>query len=83
MVSGDWDETRAFARLPNLDIAFLHRAGREREEIMLALRVADPFAARPYLAAASPVLFWMQLSQAFYRAWLGYLTAAGLPHLID
>jgi hypothetical protein len=69
MASG-YDETRAFARLPNLDIAFIHHTGEEGEgeQIMLALRAMPSFAARPGLIEANSLLFWMRLSQAFYGA---------------
>ena len=75
------DEMRALARLPNLDIAFIHRTGEEGEgeQIMLGLRAMPSFAAQPDLIEANPLLFWMRLSQAFYGAWLGYLTAAIRP----
>jgi hypothetical protein len=80
MASGR-DETRVFARLPNLDIAFVHRAGGngEGEQVMLALRSAPALAARQDLVGANPVLMWMRLSQAFYGAWLGYLAAVATP----
>jgi hypothetical protein len=80
MASG-YDETRAFARLPDLDIAFIHRTGEEGEgeQIMLALRAMPSFAARPGLTEANSLLFWMRLSQAFYGAWLRYLTAVTTP----
>jgi hypothetical protein len=84
MASG-YHETRAFARLPDLDIAFIHRVdgGGGREETLLALRTVPSFAARPGLIEANPVLFWMRLSQAVCGAWLGYLTAvATSPWLI-
>jgi len=80
-VASSYDETRAFARLPNLDIAFIHRTGEEGEgeQIMLALRAMPSFAVRPDLTEANSLLFWMRLSQAFYGAWLGYLTAVTTP----
>ena len=82
MVSGERSETRVSARLPNLDIAVLHRAGGggEGEQVILALRAVPSFAARHAdLIGANPVLFWMRLSQAFFGAWLGYLTTVTTP----
>ena len=79
MVSGDYDETRAFARLPNLDIALIHRAGGAGEELMLALRAVPSFAARRDLTGADLVLSWMRLSQAFCRTWLDCITAVTTP----
>ena len=80
MASGR-DETRVFARLPNLDIAFLHRAGGEGEgeQFILALRAVPSPVARRDLIEANPVLFWMRLSQAFWGTWLGCLSAVATP----
>ena len=82
MASGDPEETRAYARLPGLDIAVLHRGGRggEGEQVVVALRAVPSFAAlgRP-LAAADPLLLWMGLAQAAWASWLGCLAAASAP----
>ena len=79
MVRGDYNETRVLARLPNLDIALVHRAGGAGEEFMLALRAVPSFAARQDLIEADPVLLWMRLSGAFFRAWFGCMTAVTTP----
>ena len=81
MASGDPDETRAYARLPGLDMAVLHRGGHGGgEEVVVALRTAPSFAAlgRP-LGAADPLLLWMGLAQAAWDSWLGCLAAATTP----
>ena len=83
------EETRAYARLPGLDIAVLHRGahGGDGEQVMVALRAAPSFAAlgRPAWAsadwaAADPLLLWMRLGQAMWVSWLGCcLGAASTP----
>ena len=82
MGSRDPDETRAFARLPCLDIAVVHRGawGEDGEQIMVALRAVPSFGAlgRP-LGAADPFLLWMRLAQAAWTSWLGCLAAASTP----
>ena len=82
MGSRDPDETRAFARLPGLDIAVLHRAARggDGEQVVVAVRTAPAFGAlgRP-VEVADPLLLWMGLAQAMWASWLGCLAAASAP----
>ena len=82
MASGDPDETRAYARLPGLDIAVLHRGARgmDGEQVVVALRATPPFTAlgRP-IAAADPLLLWLGLAQVAWASWLGCLAAASTP----
>jgi hypothetical protein len=81
MASGDPDETRAYASLPGLDIAVLHRGVHGGgEEVVVAFRTAPSFAApsRP-LGAADPLLLWMGLAQMAWASWLGCLAAASTP----
>ena len=81
MASGDPDETRAYARLPGLDIAVLHRGVHGGgEEVVVAFRTAPSCAApsRP-LGAADPLLLWMGLAQMAWASWLGCLAAASTP----
>ena len=84
MARGEPDETRAYARLPGLDIAVLHRAahGKDGEQVVVALRAAPSFGAlgRPTIgAAADPLMLWMGLTQAVWATWLGCLAAATRP----
>ena len=85
MARGDPDETRAYARLPGLDVAVLHRAahGGEGEQVMVALRAApsSPFGVlgRPAAGAADPLLLWVGLTQAMWAAWFNCLAAAARP----
>jgi hypothetical protein len=81
MASGVPDETRAYARLPGLDIAVLHRGVHGGgEEVVVAFRTAPSFAApRRPLGAADPLLLWMGLAQMAWASWLGCLAAASTP----
>ena len=82
MASGDPDETGAYARLPGLDLAVLHRGalGMDGAQVVVALRAVPSFAAlgRP-LGAADPLLLWMRLTQAVWASWLGCLAVASAP----
>ncbi|MBV1798670.1 hypothetical protein [Siccirubricoccus sp. G192] len=82
MASGERNETRAFARLPNLDIAIIHRGAQdhEGEQIMIAFRAAPSLEPLGRLIGpADPLLFWMRLSQMAWNSWLGCLAAATPP----
>lgn len=82
MASGDPGETRAYARLPGLDIAVLHRGahGDDGEQVMIALRAAPSFAALGHpFGAAHPFLLWAHLAQAAWASWLNCLAAASVP----
>lgn len=74
------DETRAVARLPNLDIEILHRKRPEEgaEYMSITLRATPSFRAMdeylnamggPMLAMLSP-LSWMGMAQAFWQPFL-------------
>ena len=82
MVGGDPDETRAFARLPGLDIAVLHRdaRGEDGEQVFIALKASPSFGAlaRP-MGAADPFLLWMRLMQLGWASWVSCLAAASTP----
>lgn len=72
----DYDETRALARLPNLDIELVHRQARDggAEEIALRLRAVPSFAAlEPLLAAANPFLLWAKAAELAWAPWLALL----------
>ena len=71
-----YDETRAVAKLPSLEIEIIHRRNRDDtgEMIGISLHAAPSFAAFDrYFAAANPWLFWTQLVEAAWAPWLGRL----------
>jgi hypothetical protein len=82
MASGDPDETGAYARLPGLDIAVLHRGalGMDGAQVVVALRAVPSFRAlgRP-IGAPGPLLLWKGLGQAAWDSWLGCLASATMP----
>ncbi len=73
MAESDYNETRATARLPHLDIEVLHRRpwqGNE-EQILISLRAVPSFEAFGRLMEASnPLLFWTQMMQTAWSPWL-------------
>jgi hypothetical protein len=80
----DWDETRATARLPNLDIEVLHRRSwvGDAEQLQVTLTgVPSLEAASRMLEAANPMLFWMRMAEAAWAPWLALMAPArtGLP----
>lgn len=81
MPQGFFDETKASARLPNLDIEITHSrspAG-DAERITISLQAAPSFAAfGRFLEATNPFLFWMRCAQTAWTPWLG-ASAAVLP----
>jgi hypothetical protein len=81
MPLGFFDETKATARLPNLDIeiACSRSPAGDAERITISLQAAPSFAAfGRFLEAANPFLFWMRFAQTAWTPWLG-ATAARLP----
>jgi hypothetical protein len=79
MEMSKYDETRATARLPNLDIEILHRRlweGNE-EHLMVTLRAVPSFEALGRLLEAShPLLVWTRMMQAAWSPWVHGLTKA-------
>ncbi len=78
----DQGETRAFARLPGLDIAIVHCAasGNRGEQVMIALRAMPyPEALEQLTEAADPLLFWSRLTHAMWASWLGCLATIATP----
>ena len=70
-------ETRAVARLPNLDIEIRHRrpVDDDGELILISLRATPSFEAfGRFLDASTPLVFWMRLMQMAWSPWL-----VGLP----
>ena len=82
MASGYPGETRAYARLPGLDITVFHRGahGDEGEQVVVGVRAVPSRAAlgRP-VGLADPFLLWTGLAQATWAFWLGGLAAATTP----
>jgi hypothetical protein len=77
-MQSDYEDTRAVARLPNLDIEILHRRpwSGEAEMLSITLRATPSFEAfSSFLEAANPALFWLR---AFELAWSPWLRL-GLP----
>jgi hypothetical protein len=81
MQEGHFEETRATARLPNLDIEIIHgrSADGAAEYLSLSLRAMPSFEAfGRAMEAANPFLFWMRLAQTAWAPWLG-ASPASLP----
>ena len=76
-----FDETKATARLPNLDIEIGHGrspAG-DAERLTISLQAMPTFEAfGRFLEATNPFLFWMRFAQTAWMPWLG-TAAARLP----
>ena len=75
MPQGDFEETKAVARLPNLHVEIIHgrspAGDAERLSIsVLAFPSFEVFGS--YLEAANPFLMWMGIAQ---RAWAPWLSA--------
>src|SRR3954463_16122911 len=74
MVESAYDETRATARLPNLDIEILHRRPWEGngEHLVVTLRAVPSFEAfGRVLEASNPLLAWTRMMQTVWSPWLG------------
>jgi hypothetical protein len=78
---GYFDETKATARLPNLDIEIVRSRSptEDAERITIILQAAPSFAAfGRFLEATNPFLFWVRCAQTAWTPWLG-AAAASLP----
>jgi hypothetical protein len=85
MPQGFIDETKATARLPNLDIEIVHGRSPDgnAEHISISLQAVPTFAAfGSFLKTANPFLFWMRFAQTAWTPWLGAF-AARLPSKIS
>ena len=74
-----YQETRAVARLPHLDVEVQHRRPweGEGEQIMITLQAAPSFEAfGEFVESTNPWLLWLGLMQAAWEPWLGGLAAA-------
>ena len=73
-----FDETKATARLPNLDIEIVHgrSADGDAEHVSISLQAAPSFEAfGRFLDATNPFLFWMRFAQTVWTPWLGSAVA--------
>jgi hypothetical protein len=80
MPESEFDETRAQARLPNLEIEIVHRQARDgsAEEFALRLRALPSFAAlEPLLMAADPMVFWARAMEVAWAPWLALAPPRG------
>jgi hypothetical protein len=78
MPQGDFGETKAVARLPDLEIEIIHgrsRAGDAERLSISVLAVPSLEAFESYLQAANPFLFWMRFAQAAWAPWLSAIPA--------
>jgi hypothetical protein len=78
MPQGFFDETKATARLPNLDIEIVRSrspAG-DAERMTISLQAVPSFDAFGcFLEATNPFLFWMRFAQTAWTPWLGAAVA--------
>lgn len=79
MTESDFNETKAVAHLPNLDIEILHRRpwhGNE-ELVTITLRAVPSFDAFfRAVEAANPLLFWMRAVETAWAPWIRLSEAA-------
>jgi hypothetical protein len=74
MVQSHFDETRATARLPSLDVEIVHRRPPEggEEHLSITLRAVPSLEAfGRVLEASNPLLFWTRVMQMTWSPWLG------------
>ena len=82
MDKSPYDETRATARLANLDIEIAHRRAWEgsEEQIVVMLRASPSFEAfGRLLEASNPLLVWTRMMEAMWSPWVHGLTTALSP----
>jgi hypothetical protein len=85
MPQGEFEETKAVARLPNLQIEIVHghsRAG-DAERLSISVLAVPSFEAfGSHLQAANPFLFWMRFAQAAWAPWLSAIPAMPLRNAL-
>src|SRR3954447_7006157 len=82
MDKSPYDETRATARLANLDIEIAHRRAWEgnEEQIVVMLRASPSFEAfGRLLEASNPLLVWTRMMEAMWSPWMRGRTTAFSP----
>lgn len=86
MQGSDFDETKASARLPLLDIDIVHRRPREggAEQLLVSLQAVPSYAAfGRFLEAANPFYAWASLVQMAWLPWLTAFSSAPLVRGLD
>src|SRR3954464_9189772 len=81
MELSEYDETRATARLPNLDIEILHRRPWEgnEEQLVVMLRAVPSFeAVGRWLEVSNPLLVWTRMMEAAWSHAAGGSAAGDL-----
>jgi len=82
MEMSEYDETRATARLPNLDIEIFHRRPWEgnEEHLMVTLRaVPSNEALGRLLEVSNQLLVWTRMMETAWSPWVRGLTTALAP----
>ena len=84
MEMSESDETRATARLPNLDVEILHRRPWEgnEEHLVVTLRAVPSFEAVGrcrWLEVSNPLLVWTRMMEAAWSPWVRGLTMTFSP----
>lgn len=82
----DWDETRATARVANVDIEVLHRRAwtGDAEQLQVTLHAVPSFdAVLPMMTTYNPVLMLMRLTQAAWTPWLSLVAPTPGPRPIE
>lgn len=77
-----FEEAKAVARLPNLDVEIIYSRSPEGEfeRLSISLQAAPSFEAfGRYVEALNPFLFWTRFAQSLWQPWLG-TSAALLPY---
>jgi len=80
MTQSDYDETRAVAHLPNLDIEIFHRRPWQGDAEILSItsRATPSFEAfGRFLETTNPMVLWMRMMGKAWSPWLGQGDAAG------
>jgi len=83
-MKSDYDDTKAVAHLPNLDIEILHRrAWQGNEEFLsITLRATPSFETFfRFVEAANPMIMWMRALETAWSPWLLRRDAAPSPRL--
>jgi hypothetical protein len=78
MTKSDYDETRAIAHLPQLDVEIVHRRPWEgnEETISITLKAVPSFdSIGRFLEASNPVLTWMRFVETAWNPWLNLIGA--------